>query len=308
MNAAVAAPLGGEQLKRRIVEFARGASTEISTHDEGNLATLVRELPPGTTVYIAHVPKATLAEVVRVAVKVQALGLTASPHIVARRLQNAQALRAALRALRAGGVGQVLLVAGDLDRPVGAFSSTLEVLDSGCLEEAGIERVGVCGHPEGNRAISTPALWDALKRKQAYAASAPVRMHIVTQFGFDPQAICDWSRTLGERGICLPVHAGIAGPTPLPKLIRFAMQCGVGASLRSVMKNMSTMSKMARVATSPDEMLVGLVRGSDADRATRLCQAHFFAFGGSVATAQWLRRVSEGRFELPDEGGRFRMN
>lgn len=29
----------------------------------------------------------------------------------------------------------------------------------------------------------------------------------------------------------------IAGPTPLPKLIKFAMACGVGASLNSLMRN-----------------------------------------------------------------------
>ena len=92
MNAAVA-PLNGAELKRRIVEFAQGASTEISTHDEELLPALVNRLPAGTTVYIAHTPKATLDDVVRVAIKAEALGLRASPHIVARRLESERALR-----------------------------------------------------------------------------------------------------------------------------------------------------------------------------------------------------------------------
>jgi hypothetical protein len=71
---------------------------------------------------------------------------------------------------------------------------------------------------------------------------------------------------------------------------------------------MSAMSKMARLATSPDEMLVGLIRGSSGNSATQLRQPHFFAFGGAVATAQWLRAVREGRFELPPDGGKFLMN
>lgn len=308
MSAVVAPPLAGEDLKRSIVQFARGASTEISTHDEPHLAELARELPPGTTVYVAHVPKASLSDVVRVAIKVQALGLSASPHIVARRLESLQALQTGLRDLTAGGVRQVLLVAGDLDKPAGNFPSTLEIIDSGALEEAGIQRAGVAGHPEGHRAVSTQALWDALARKQAYAQRSSVKLHIVTQFSFDPQAICDWDRALSDHGITLPVHVGIAGPTPLTKLVKFAMQCGVGASLRAVMKNMATMSKMARLATSPDEMLVGLLRGTSTNGATHLRQPHFFAFGGTIATAQWLRRVTDGRFELPEDGGKFQMN
>ena len=85
------------------------------------------------------------------------------------------------------------------------------------------------------------------------------------------------------------------------------MQCGVGASLRSVMKNMGTMSKMARLATSLDEMLIGLLRGNAGSSVTRLRQAHFFAFGGALATAQWLRRVQDGRFDLPADAGKIHM-
>jgi methylenetetrahydrofolate reductase (NADPH) len=307
MSLPIEPQLGADELQRCIMDFVRGASTEISTHDESLLPQLAHELPAGTTVYVAHTPKATLEDVVRVSLKVQELGLRASPHIVARRLTDLSTLRAALRRLRAGGVGQVLLVAGDLAQPLGRFPSTLEVLESGCIEEAGIARAGVAGHPEGNPAISPATLWEALGRKQAYAARSALQLHIVTQFSFDPAVICAWDRSLAERGIHLPVHVGIAGPTPLPKLIRFAVQCGVGASLRSVMKNMSAMSKMARLATSPDEMLVGLVRGSSGNGASHLRHPHFFAFGGALATAQWLRRVLDGRFELSAHGGPFLM-
>jgi len=308
MNAVVAPSLDNAELKRRIVQFMAGASTEISTHDEPHLAELARELPAGTTVYVAHVPKASLADVVRVALKLQALGVTASPHIVARRLESQQSLRSALRELTAGGVHQVLLVAGDLDKPAGNFTSTLEVIDSGALDEAGIQRAGVAGHPEGHRDVADQALWHALAHKQAYAQRSSVKIHVVTQFSFDPQAICNWDRALSEHGITLPVHVGIAGPTPLTKLVKFAMACGVGASLRAVMKNMATMSKMARLATSPDEMLVGLLRGTSGNGTTHLRHPHFFAFGGTLATAQWMRRVAEGRFELPEDPGKFQMD
>ncbi len=68
MNAVVAP--SGADLKSRVVEFARAASTEISTMDEGIIGDLVGVLPKGTTIYVAHTPKASLDDVVRVATKV----------------------------------------------------------------------------------------------------------------------------------------------------------------------------------------------------------------------------------------------
>jgi methylenetetrahydrofolate reductase (NADPH) len=304
MNAAVA-PASGSELKRQLVEFARSASTEISTHDEEVLPSLVGKLPAGMAVYVAHTPKATLAEVVRVAIKAQQLGFRASPHIVARRLESERALRDALNELKDGGVEQVLYVAGDREQPL-KFSSTLEVLDTGATVDAGIMHVGVAGHPEGHRAVGPTLLWNALRHKQAFAERTGTKVHIVTQFGFNPEGLCTWAAHLVEQGITLPVHVGIAGPTPLPKLIKFAMQCGVGASLGSLMKNMSAMSNLARMATGPDQMMTGVLRHC-ANGATRIAQPHFYAFGGVVATAQWLRAVADGSFELQPEEDKFLM-
>jgi methylenetetrahydrofolate reductase (NADPH) len=302
------APLTGRELKQRIVRFARTASTEISPHDEELLPALANRLPGGTTVYIAHTPKASLDDVVRIALKAEAVGFRASPHIVARRLESERALRNALRELRDGGVEQILLVAGDRDPPVGKFASTLEVLDTGATLDAGIMHLGVAGHPEGHKAVGPSTLWSALKHKQSFAERTGTKMHIVTQFGFNPEAVCAWDRHLAEAGISLPVHVGIAGPTPLPKLIKFAMQCGIGASMGALAKGMSALGHAAGLATSPDQMLIGLVRRCAAQSGTRLAQPHFYAFGGVMATARWMRGVIDGSFELKSNEERFVVN
>lgn len=296
-------PLSNADLKSRIVRFARGASMEVTPMDEELLPALVNKLPAGMTLYVAHTPKASLDDVVRVALKVESLGFRASPHIVARRLESERALRDALRELHDGGVEQVLYVAGDREVPV-KFTNTLEVLDTGASVDAGIMKIGVAGYPEGNRVIGPSALWDALRQKQVFAERTGTRMHIVTQFGFNPEAILAWDKLLAENGIKLPVYVGIAGPTPLPRLIKFAMQCGIGASLNSVVKNMSAMSNLARLATSPDQMLIGLIRGGVQESA-RIVAPHLFAFGGTMATARWLRAVMDGTFELQGGGDKF---
>lgn len=293
------------ELKRAVVAFARGASTEISSHDEKLLDALAHRLPAGMSVYVGHTPKASVDDVVRVAIKVQALGFAASPHLVARRLASAAALRSALARLRAHGIEQVLLVAGDLDRPVGPFNSTLEVIATGALEEAGLKRIGVAGHPEGHPAVGAPELLSALRAKQEFAARSGIAMHIVTQFGFNPEGICAWNRMLTQEGITLPVHVGIAGPTPLSKLLKFAVQCGIGTSMRSLAKSMGAVASLTGIAAGPDEMLLGLVGGCARHAGPRLVQPHVYSFGGALAAADWLRSVMEGAFDLAADGRKF---
>ena len=302
------APLEGAALKRAIVDFARNSSTEISTHDEAALPELAATLPAGTAVYVAHTPKATLAQVVGAAIKLQRLGFRASPHIVARRVESQQSLETGLQRLTAEGVEQALLVAGDLAKPAGPYTSTLDIIDSGLLQKSSLKRLGVAGHPEGHKQVADEVLLAALRHKQAFAGLTGLKLHIATQFTFDADAIIAWDERLTKEGVTLPAHIGIAGPTPLPKLIKYAVACGVGASLNSVMKNMTAMAKLARLATTPDEMLTGLVRGGAAQGSSRIVQPHFYAFGGVAATARWIRAVIEGRFEVNPDGGKFVMD
>lgn len=294
-----------DELKRAVVDFARGASTEISTHDEKLLEPLAQRLPAGMPVYVAHTPKSSLEDVIRVATRVQAVGFTASPHLVARRLPSEQALRDGLARLREHGIGQILLVAGDLDRPVGPFRSTLEVLATGALEESGLKRVAVAGHPEGHPAVGAAELLAALRAKQQFAARSGLAAHIVTQFGFSPAGVCAWDRMLTQEGIHLPVHVGIAGPTPLSRLLKFAVQCGIGTSIGSLVKNMGAVASMTGLAASPDEMLLGLIRGCAGHAGSRLARLHVYSFGGALATADWLRSVMEGSFDVAPDGSRF---
>ena len=303
MNAVVA-PKGAD-LKSRVVEFARAASTEISTMDEAIIGDLVGVLPKGTTIYVAHTPKASLDDVVRVATKVQQLGFRASPHIVARRLESEQALRAALGQVAAAGVEQVLLVAGDPPQPP-AYKSTLEVIATGAIEQAGIKYASVAGHPEGHKFASDQELIDALKYKQAWGERTGVKVGVATQFSFDADINCKWAKSLEQQGITLPISIGVAGPTPITKLVKYAVACGVGASLNKVMGNLGMMANLARMAVGADQMMTAMIRGCEQYGVTRIVRPHIFAFGGVVSTAKWLRQVQDGQFEI-GENDKFEM-
>jgi methylenetetrahydrofolate reductase (NADPH) len=292
-----------DQLKARAVAFGRNTSTEISPHDEPKLESLVGVLPAGTTVYVAHTPKAQMFDVMRVAAKVQSLGFRASPHCVARRIPSEAMLREGLKQARDAGIEQVLLVAGDLTPPAGPFTSTLELLDTGAITDAGITHVGVAGHPEGHPAVDSETLWKALAYKQAFAQRTGVKVHIATQFSFNPGAVAEWDHQLEAHGISLPVHLGIA------KLLKFAAMCGIGASLGSLWKNLGNMTKLATgMAMAPDEMLLAVVANGAGSPSSRIVQPHYYAFGGVMETAQWLRHLIDGTFTMDSDGEKFTVN
>jgi methylenetetrahydrofolate reductase (NADPH) len=293
-----------EEVKRRIVAFMQDASTEITPPEENRLPELRALLPAGTAVYVAHTPNASFDQVIRAALAVRRAGFLATPHIAVRRVPNAQSLRAGFAELRAGGVERILLIAGDAPRPVGQFSATLDVLESGILEESGMTRIGIAGHPEGHGAVASASLWEALEAKQAFAARTGADMHIVTQFGLDGGAFKLWERELARRRIHLPVRIGIAGPAPLAKLVHFAIQCGIGASMRAVSHSLGAAAHSAGLATTPDRHLLALLHNPV---SPQIVAAHFFAFGGALETAGWMRKVAAGAFEIDAEAARFKL-
>ena len=285
-------------LCERISGFARLASLEITSSDGALPATLAGKLPAGTVLYVAHTPNATLAQVADVACAAQAAGFRGCPHLVARRIASRAEIRAALDRLRAGGVTRALLVAGDLTPPAGEFASTLDVLDSGVLDGAGLTALGVAGHPEGNPNIPPAAAWDALARKQDWGRKAGVAVHIATQFGFNAGALAEFDRELAARGIGLPVHVGVAGPASLKSLAKFAAMCGIGASLGALLTNPGALGALKSLVKTVDEVFPAIVRLREGPLAARLVQPHFFAFGGVLKTVDWLDAVRSGRFDL----------
>jgi len=292
-------------LKSRVVSFMRGASTEITPSEEGRLPEMARVLPPGTTVHVAHTPNASFGQVIHAALAVRRAGFLATPHIAVRRVPNARNLRAALAELRAGGVEQILLIAGDAPRPIGTFASTMDVLESRILEDSGIARIGIAGHPEGHNAVVPALLWEALEAKQAFAARSGIGMHVVTQFGLNGGSFKTWERELVRRRIHLPVRVGMAGPAPIARLVHFAIQCGIGASVLAATRNLGSAARFAGLVSGPDQHLLSLL--SDPVSA-QIIAPHFFAFGGAAETARWMQKMAAGAFDIDTRHGRFTMH
>ncbi|HEY9182435.1 MAG TPA: metFprotein, partial [Gammaproteobacteria bacterium] len=99
---------------------------------------------------------------------------------------------------------------------------------------------------------------------------------------------------------------GMPGPASLRQLAKFAMLCGVGASMRMLTTRTSAMANLLS-AQAPDDMVTALAKHRGANAQSRFKKIHFFAFGGVVKTAKWANAVISGRFVLNNQATGFRV-
>jgi methylenetetrahydrofolate reductase (NADPH) len=288
--------------KRLIQDLLTGFSIETTVRESLRVERFADLVPPGTGVYIAHVPGTNPADTVTLASRLRAEGLEPVPHIVARRIASRAMLDDVLgRLVGEAGVRQVLVVAGDIAKPEGELDSALQILASGLLEKHGIHKLGVAGHPEGHRDVAEPALREALKAKNAYARRTGAEVYIATQFTFAAEPIVAWEAANGPDVNQLPYMVGVPGLATMKTLLKYALECGVGPSIHAVSRHAANLTKLLTVA-APDEMLVGLARHRQEHPQTLMAGVHFFPFGGLKRTAEWVTKMLDGRFEVSGNG------
>ncbi len=268
--------------------FTQRFSLEATRPGAAEVAALAGILPPGTPLYLTAVSTQDVPELVGAAAALRKAGLEPVPHIAARRLESAVALQELLARMRSeADIRRLLLIGGDVDTP-GAFPDALAVIQKGRLREAGIEEIGIGAYPEGHPRIPAGRLEIALDEKIAAATAQGLRVHIVSQFSFLPDRILTWVRQLRACGIGNPVKIGMAGPTSVPALLRFAKRCGVAASLRGLMSGVAS-GLVGHVG--PDRILETLSTAGDLGDVA----PHYFTFGGTLETARYACEAAAGR-------------
>jgi len=288
----------------RIVALARGWSFEATLPTDAEVAALGTILPEGTCVYLSAVPTRDPAAQLAAAVRLHAAGFAPVPHVAVRTFATAASLDAFLsRMVGEAGVRRILVIAGDRDRPAGPFRSAVEAIDSGVLQRHGIAEIDIAGYPAGHPLLSPQELDRALTEKIDIAAEMGLPVGIVTQFCFDPDPIIAWIGRLRDFGVENCIRIGLAGPTNIATLLRYARRCGVEASAQGLVRQ-SGLARHIFGMSAPD----GLVRALAGRAAGHLGDValHFFSFGGIAATARWAKALAEGRITLDADGG-FRV-
>lgn len=288
-----------------IAEFMRGFSLEATRPRADEVAALADTVPTHTRVYVSAVPTRPALEAIEAAILLRRAGFEPVPHLAVRNFASARALDEFLaRASGEAGVRRVLVIAGDRVEPAGELCSSIEVIDGGALQRHGIVEIGVAGYPEGHPRIPQHDLDRALADKLRVAEATGVAAHIVTQFCFDAPAIVTWLARLRDFGIEHPVRIGLAGPTNLATLLRYAARCGVRASAQGIVRQ-SGLARALFAMSAPDALIRALAQARG-ERALGEIAPHFFSFGGLARTARWAETVALGRIAL--EGGEgFRL-
>ena len=269
--------------------FLTGYSIEVMPRTAEKVEDFRQILPRGTRVYIAHIDGTPIEEMVATARRIGEEGFAVMPHFPARIIKDKTTLQDWVARYRDAGVRQGLLLAGGVAQPVGEFHTSMQLLESGAFD--GFDRLHVAGHPEGNKDIdpdgSDRMVMEAARWKSAFAERTDAQMAMATQFCFEAAPVIDWVNRLQAEGIKLPVHIGVAGPAKLQTLIKFAIACGVGPSLKVLQKRAMDVSKLL-LPYEPTDFLSDLAAHKAAHPGFGIEQVHFFPLGGIKTNAQWV--------------------
>jgi methylenetetrahydrofolate reductase (NADPH) len=266
-------------------------SIEVSPSSNKKINDFREVLPVGTTVNVTEIPGSDPERILSTVHQLASQEMNAVPHIAARGIESLAALEGLITRYREAHVTEVLLIAGGYKQPIGDFASSIDVLETGLLENLGIKKVGVAGHPEGSPDISKAELAHALKRKNAIAQESGLDMYLETQFCFDAQAILDWEEQIREAGNRLPIRVGLAGPARLKTLIHFAVISGVGPSLQFLKKQARNVTKLLTVQ-DPYVLIETLAPHIDPQSPSALQSIHLYPFGDFSQTAYFANQLA----------------
>jgi methylenetetrahydrofolate reductase (NADPH) len=218
-------------------------------------------------------------------------GYPVMPHFPARIIKDKATLDNWIAMYQGeAGVDQALLLAGGVTKPHGDFESSMQLLENGAFDRAGFKVLHVAGHPEGNKDIDPKGgmtnVNDALRWKQKFSDTTDAKMALATQFAFESKPIIAWVDSLKEAGIDIPVHIGIAGPAKLQTMIKFAIACGVGPSLKVLQKRAKDVTKLL-LPFEPTQVLTDLAAHKEANPDSNIESVHFFPLGGIKTNANW---------------------
>ena len=263
-----------------------GYSLEMTAKDIAGLREAAPLISPCTPVAVTFLPGEEAEARVEAARAVRDLGFEPMPHFSARRITSREAFEGYLQAVvREAGVKRCFVIAGDPPTPEGPFEDSSAMIDTGAFERAGVQAIGLGGHPEGHPNMTEQECWQVLTAKCANIERRGMAPLIVTQSAFDADRVLAWLKELRARGLTAPVRLGVPGPAGIKTLLRFASRCGVGASASVMAKYGLSITNLLGSA-GPDKLVDALAAGLGPEHGP--VRLHFYPFGGLKRTVEWI--------------------
>ena len=277
-----------------VKNFLNGYSIEVTPNAAAKIENFAEVLPVNTRIYIAHIEGTPFDEMLTTAKKITDEGFIPMPHFPARIIEDKDMLESWLSQYSGeANVQEALLIAGGSKEPAGVYDSSIQIIETELFDKYSFKRLHVAGHPEGNKDIDKDNTHSnvnkALSWKNEYAKRTDAKIAIATQFCFDSEAIIQWANSLIDMNIDLPVHIGIAGPAKLQTLIRYSIECGVGASMKVLQKRAKDITKLL-LPYEPTSVISELAEYKSQNPDFNIEQVHFFPLGGTKTTANWVKK------------------
>jgi len=213
-------------------------------------------------------------------------GFGVVPHIAARLVTGEEHLEEILRRMDEGGLREVFIGGGDAREPAGPFAGGAELLRAMSGIRHGIERVGIPAYPEPHPLIGEDGLMTALLDKQPFAS------YMVTQICFDPQTLLGWLGRIRERGVTLPVYAGVPGVVGWRKLLGISLKIGLGPSVRYLKKQRGLSGRLAVSGNFRPDRLIETLSPFIGDPEYGIQGFHVNTFNQTEETERWRRKTT----------------
>ena len=277
--------------KAALARLLENYSAELTTRDHKSLDAARDILRPQTRVFVAAMPRDTADDMIAAAIRLHKAGMVAIPHIVARNIRDRAMLDDMLARLSGeAGVDRAHVVGGDRDDPLGSFDSALQLLQTGLFARYGINRIAIACYPEGHPRIPDDILEQARADKTRVAEEQGLSVWLVSQFAFEAAPIIGLARKMRAQGIADPYRVGIAGPASHATLLKYALMCGVGASLRALRERQG-LTRTMLTGETPEALLTEIALAREAEPSLGIAGVHFFTFGSLMKTAEWVESV-----------------
>lgn len=245
----------------------------------------IEALPAGSHVSVTCSPAKGIDATLELSSKVLAAGHFPVPHLAARMVESTDHCARIARWCRDNAVREVFVVGGDQEQPLGPYRDGVEFIRGLLDADHGLETIGFTAYPDGHALIDRKVLHDATLAKQALVEEAGLKMFVSTQMCFDTKLIRSWLDGERAAGLRAPVHLGVPGAIDRTRLVTMGARLGIGASLRYLKKNRSTMGKLlAPGGYDPLELIKPLQ--ADAERLG-IDALHLFTFNEVAATEAW---------------------
>ena len=250
---------------------------------EGVGEELAEHVPREVKVTVTASPRRGLEGTLALAEELARRRYHVAPHLSARLVRDEAHLGEILGRLELAGIGDALVIGGDVAEPTGEFASAYELLSAMTRLGHRLEEVGIAGYPESHPLLGDEATIQVMCEK------APFATYIVSQVCFDPRTIVHWIEDVRALGVALPIDVGIPGVASRTKLLRIARRIGVGESARFLRKRRSWFAQLFTSAGySPDPLVDGLAPHL-ADPANAIAGFHVYTFNEVERTERWRR-------------------